>query len=64
MIWWELLRFSVIVDGVVGLGCGVMGVRLVDVGVTVLELGSFFSGCFYLELQPWTKYLTNCLVFI
>ena len=53
-----------IVDGVAGLGCGVMGVRLVDVGVTVLELGSFFSGCFYLELQPWTKYLTNCLVFI
>lgn len=53
-----------IVDGVVSLGYGVMGVRLVDVGVTVLELSSFFSGCFYLELQPWTKYLTNWLVFI
>ena len=36
------LRFSVTVDGVVVVGCKVVGVGLVDLGVTVLELDSSF----------------------
>ena len=42
MIWRGPLRFSVTVDGVVVVGCEVMGVGLVELGVTVLELNSSF----------------------
>ena len=42
MIWRGPLRFSVTVDGVVVVGCEVMDVGLVELGVTVLELNSSF----------------------
>ena len=38
MIWRGPLRFSVTVDGMVAVGCDVVGFWLVDLGVTVLEL--------------------------
>ena len=42
MIWRGRLRFSVTVDGVVVVGCDVMDVGLVELGVTFLELNSSF----------------------
>ena len=38
-------------------GCEIVGIGLVDLGVTVLGLNSSFSGCFYLELgvEEWTS---------
>ena len=56
MIWRGSLRFSMTVDGVVVVGCEVVSIGLVDLGVTVLGLDSSFSGCFYLELgvEEWT----------
>ena len=56
MIWRGSLRFSITVDGVVVVGCEVVSIGLVDLGVTVLGLDSSFSGCFYLELgvEEWT----------
>ena len=57
MIWRGSLSFSVTVDGVVEVGFEVVGIELVDLGVTVLGLVSSFSGCFYLELgvEEWTS---------
>ena len=49
MIWREPLRFNVTVDGVVVVGCEVVGVRLVDLAIMVLEFDSSFRGCFCLE---------------
>ena len=56
MIWRGSLRFSMTVDGVVVVGCEVVSIGLVDLGVTVLGLDSSFSSCFYLELgvEEWT----------
>ena len=42
MIWRGPLRFSVTVDGVVVVGCDVMDVGLVELGVAFLELNSSF----------------------
>ena len=50
MVWRGPLRFIVKVDGVVVVGCEVLGVGLVNLGVIVLELDSSFEGCSYLEL--------------
>ena len=50
MIWMRLLRFSVTVNGMVVVGCEVMAVELVDLGVMGLELDSSFGGCFCFEL--------------
>ena len=44
-----LLRFTVAVDGVVVVGCEVVGVRLVDFGVMVLKLDSSIVRRFCLE---------------
>ena len=43
MIWRESLRFSVTVDAVVMVGCKIVGVRLINLEVMVLELDSSFG---------------------
>ena len=53
-----LLRFSVAVDGMVVLGCEIVGVGLMDFEIMVLKLDSYFGDCFYLELgdvREWTS---------
>ena len=58
MIWRGSLRFSVTVDGVVVVGCKIVGVRLMDLEVTVLELDSSFgfflfgAGCGGMKFWP------------
>ena len=44
------LRFTVAVDGVVVVGCEVVGVRLVDFGVMVLKLDSSWVFLFGVNL--------------
>ena len=49
-------------DRMVFVGCEVVGIRLVDLGVMVLELDSSFWGCFCLELdglEEWTSGVFN-----
>ena len=51
----EPLRFTVAVDGVVVVGCEVVGVRLVDFGVMVLKLDS--SWVFLFGVNPYLSYV-------
>ena len=49
-------------DRMVFVGCEVVGIRLVDLGVMVLELDSSFWSCFCLELdglEEWTSGVFN-----
>ena len=53
---------SVIVDGMVVVGCEVVGVGLVDLEVLVLEINSSFRGYYCLELggvEEWTSSEVN-----
>ena len=53
------------VDGIVVVGCEIMGVRLVDFGIMDLELDSSFGGYFSLELgatKEWTSGGVVCMV--
>ena len=52
MIWRGSLRFSVTVDGVVVVSCKIVGVRLMDLEVMVLELDSSF-GFFFIWSWVW-----------
>ena len=52
MIWSGSLRFSGTVDGVVVVGCKIVGVRLMDLEVMALELDSSF-GFFFIWSWVW-----------
>ena len=58
MVWREPLHFSVTMDGVVVVGCEVVDVGSMDLGVMVSELDSSCGRCFCLELggvEEWNS---------